>query len=145
VPTEGSTRSATTDKPGGGFVKDPTATRDGRGRRGRIDVLAIIDDGDERVAVIIELKASDWTAQSPEQVRRKGARHAAQLYSYQGHLTNQMWDEDAQAWAPDGEVQAVQMWLVYERRPIDPDVAAAIEEQLGEDGISVLWFDETAA
>src|SRR4051812_35303679 len=69
------------------LVKDPTATRGNRSRRGRIDVLAIIDDGNERVAVIIELKASDWTAKSPENVRRKVARHAAQLYSYQGHLT----------------------------------------------------------
>jgi hypothetical protein len=46
-----------------------------------------------------------------------------------------MWDEDTQQWIRAGEADAVQMWLVYDRSPQDPDVAAAIEAQLGEDAI----------
>src|SRR6266581_3128429 len=64
------------------------------GRKGRIDVLVVVEADGETIMVIIELKSTDWTRMRPENVRRNVARHAAQLYSYQGHLTRGMWGHE---------------------------------------------------
>jgi len=127
---------------------DPTRTRDGVNVTGRPDVVAIVDDGSERSVIIIELKSTDWSTMTPVRLRRNVAAHAAQVYSYQGHWTNQLWDPtlgDRGGWRTDLDFQAVQMYLCYETRPADPAVADAIVEQVGEGGISVVWFDEIEA
>jgi hypothetical protein len=112
------------------------------GRKGRIDVLLTVRDDVETIKVIIELKSTDWSRMRPESVRRNVARHAAQLYSYQGHLTRDMWDEDKQEWVPSGETDAVQMFLVYEQKPADGAVAEEIVALCGGDAIQVVWFDD---
>lgn len=93
------------------------------GRKGRIDRLLTVSggdgEGDGDIKVIIELKSTDWSRLTPTAVRRNAARHAAQLYGYQGHLTNQMWDVDTQTWVAVAGVAQIQMVIVYEFKPAD--------------------------
>ncbi len=101
------------------------------GRRGRVDVY--VDAGDDLVA-LVEIKNSDWDQMSPVAVRRNVRRQIRQLWCY----------IDSQIKALGGDKKRdVSAGIVFPRRPSDPERLQLIEHLFEEDGIPVVWEDET--
>jgi len=95
------------------------------GRRGRIDVFA---DGGETKG-LVEIKATDWDRMTDRAVRRNVRRQIRQVWSY----------IEGQPDAADGVCPGI----VFPRRPEDPERMKLIEELFLDDGIPVVWEDET--
>jgi hypothetical protein len=95
------------------------------GRRGRIDVH--VDDGD--VVAVVELKATDWDRMTPQAVRRNVRRQAAQVWQYvESQLT---------------EGKDVCPGVIFPCVPSEPERVRLIEGMFEEEGIQVVWRDET--
>ncbi|MFC1712172.1 hypothetical protein ACFL6S_00820 [Candidatus Poribacteria bacterium] len=99
------------------------------GRKGRMDVFVGTSETDERLVAIAEIKASDWDAMTPSAVRRNVRRQIRQIWSY---ITPQL--ESRKDVSPG---------IIFEKRPKDPDRMKLIEELFLEDGIPVVWDDES--
>ncbi len=101
------------------------------GRRGRVDVY--VDAGDDLVA-LVEIKHSDWDRMTPVAVRRNVRRHIRQILHY----------IDSQIQALGGDKKRdVSAGVVFPRRPSDPERLKLIEHLFEEEGIPVVWEDET--
>ena len=96
------------------------------GSRGRADVL--VDAGSDLVA-IVEIKASDWDRMSSGAVRENVTRQAQQIW---GYIESQL---------ADGK--EVSPGVVFPIRPKSRTRLTLIEELFDEEGISVVWQDET--
>jgi hypothetical protein len=105
------------------------------GRRGRVDLLLRAEEEGRPLLVVVEVKSTDWDARAPHRVLPNLSRHARQVW---GYLDAYMPRVDA------GELAGLQAALVYPRRPSHPGRAELIEETLGSQGISVLFYDELA-
>jgi excisionase family DNA binding protein len=96
------------------------------GSRGRADVL--VDAGSDLVAVV-EIKASDWDRMSPSAVRANVTRQAQQIWDY---IESQL---------ADGK--EVSPGVVFPKLPESRKRLRLIEDLFDEEGISVVWQDET--
>jgi hypothetical protein len=106
----------------------------GGGRRaGRIDLLLVVDDQGRTLLVVVEVKNTDWDARAAHRLWPNLARHARQVWRYLDSL---------QPGLEMGELAGVQAALVYPRRPSIPGRAELVEGVLGEQGISVLFYEE---
>lgn len=103
------------------------------GRAGRIDLLLVIDDQGRPLLVVVEVKNTDWDAHAAHRLRPNLARHARQVWRYIDSLLPAL---------ETGELAGVQAALVYPRRPSLPGRAKLVEGVLGEQGISVLFYEE---
>jgi len=95
------------------------------GRAGRIDIHVDADG----VVAVVEIKNSDWDAMKPNAVRRNARRYARQLWSY------------VEAELDDGS--SVSPGIVFPRRPKTPGRLEEIERLFDEEGIPVVWEDES--
>ena len=95
------------------------------GRNGRIDVHV---DGESDVAVV-EIKMSDWDRMTLDAVRRNVRRQARQIWQY------------VESQLADGK--DVSPGVVFPHLPRDPERLDLIERLFGEEGIQVVWRDET--
>ena len=98
------------------------------GRRGRIDIL--VDELGENLIAIIEVKATDWDQIKPENIRKNINRHIRQIWRY----------ANAQVEMNDRIVSA---GVIYPHMPQDPALVSLIESMCENDGIQVVWHDET--
>jgi hypothetical protein len=89
------------------------------GRAGRIDLLLEVDDHGRSLLVVVEVKNTDWDARAAHRLRPNLARHARQVRRYLDSLIPEL---------EAGELAGVQ--------------AALVEGVLGEQGISVLFYEE---
>lgn len=96
------------------------------GRAGRIDV--IVEAGEDLVAVI-EIKASDWDRMTVAALRRNVQRQVRQVWDY---IRSQL--EKGTDVCPG---------VVFPRRPQDGERLRMIEELFEEEGIPVVWEDES--
>jgi excisionase family DNA binding protein len=96
------------------------------GTRGRVDVL--VDAGDGLMAVV-EIKSTDWDRLTLSAVRRKVSRQAQQIWDY---IESQL-----------AEGKDVSPGIIFPRRPKSLKRLALIEDLFDEEGISVVWQDET--
>lgn len=97
-------------------------------RRGRLDVF--VSDADSEVRAIVEIKNSDWDKMTPRAVRRNAKRQARQIWNYiELH----------------GELDGICPGIVFPKRPIDPKRLELIEQLFEEEGIPVVWEDESTA
>jgi hypothetical protein len=103
------------------------------GHAGRIDLLLVIDDQGRPLLVVVEVKNTDWDARAAHRLRPNLARHARQVWRYIDSLLPGL---------DTGELAGVQAALVYPRRPSLPGRAELVESVLGEQGISVLFYEE---
>jgi hypothetical protein len=103
------------------------------GRAGRIDLLLVVDDHGRPLLVVVEVKNTDWDARAAHRLRPNLARHAHQVWRYLDSLLPEL---------ETGEQAGVQAALVYPRRPSLPGRAELVEGLLGEQGISVLFYEE---
>jgi len=96
-------------------------------RKGRIDIF-VDDDGDKLVAVA-EVKSSDWDKMTDSAVRRNVRRQIKQIWDYIESQLNVKKD--------------VSPGIIFPKRPKDKERMRLIEELLEEEGIPVVWQDET--
>ncbi len=97
------------------------------GRKGRIDIF-VDDDGDKLVAVA-EVKASDWDKMTDSAVRRNVIRQIKQIWDY-----------------IDSQIKTkkdVSPGVIFPKRPKDKARMKLIEDMFEEEGIPVVWQDET--
>ena len=98
------------------------------GRKGRMDIFA---KSDETLIAIVEIKASDWDAMTVTAVRRNVKRQARQIWDY---IESQLKLE-----------KDVSPGIIFPKRPKDSDRLNLIEQLFDEEGIPVVWKDETIA
>jgi hypothetical protein len=121
-------------------------------RRGRVD-LAVFPEGPERMAVVVEIKGTDWDAMRPERVRPNLRRHLRQLERYTDQFVARI-----RPGAPSVEdvgvppslvppstvtVDSVSPVLIYPRRPRAPQRAQLVERLVEEAAVQLVWYDET--
>ncbi len=92
---------------------------------GRIDVSW---DGDDGSVCVIEIKNSNWDKMTDINVRKNVRRHIRQIWAY---VESELKEKD------------VSPGIIYSRRPSDPNRLKLIEDAFEEEGISVVWDDET--
>jgi hypothetical protein len=104
------------------------------GRYGRVDLL-VVPSGDERMAVVVEVKNTDWDALRAERVRPNLRAHLRQLQKYLDVAVAQM--EEGGGW------QSVVGVLVYPRRPTDPARSEMLANIVDAEALTIVWHDET--
>ncbi len=97
------------------------------GRKGRIDIF-VDDDGDKLVAVA-EVKNSDWDKMTDSAVRRNVRRQIKQIWDY---IESQLAKE-----------KEVSPGIIFPHRPKDKARMKQIEDMFEQEGIPVVWQDET--
>lgn len=97
-------------------------------RKGRLDVF-VSEDGSE-VRAIVEIKNSDWDKMTPQAVRRNVKRQARQVWRYIELQPT---------------VDGICPGIVFPKRPSDPERLKLIEQLFEEEGIPVVWEDESIA
>ena len=95
------------------------------GQKGRIDVHA--NSGD--LVGVVEIKASDWDRMTPRAVRRNVRRQIRQIWDY---IQSQL-----------AERKDVSPGVIFPHRPKDAKRMKLIEDLFLEEGIPVVWEDET--
>ena len=104
-----------------------TVSKDGGGT-GRLDVF-VYEDGSE-VRAIVEIKHSDWDKMTPRAVRRNVKRQARQIWKYIELQPT---------------LDGICPGIVFPKRPSDPKRVELIEHLFEEEGIPVVWEDESTA
>ena len=95
-------------------------------KRGRIDVIV---DSHEDVVAVVELKCSNWDAMTEKNVRRNVRRQIRQIWSYVEPIL--------------ATGRTVCPGIVFPLRPETPGRLEMIEEWFIEEGIPVVWEDES--
>lgn len=109
-----------------GKVKREKGIRKPGGRRGRVDIH--VDADDDQVAVV-EIKASHWDRMTEKAVRRNVRRHIRQVWDY---IESQLKLE-----------KTVSPGIIFPKRPQSAERLRLVEELFDEEGIPVVWQDET--
>jgi len=94
-----------------------------KGKYGRIDIK--LDQAEEGLAVVVELKATNWDKMSSYRVRPNALRHARQLWRY---VESEL-----------AEGHDVIPAMVYPVEPQTPGRKEEIEAILNDLGIQVVW------
>ena len=98
------------------------------GRKGRIDILV---KSDETLVAIAEIKSSDLDAMTSTAVRRNVRRQTRQVWDY---IESQL--ELGKDVSPG---------IIFTKRPKDYDRMNLIEQLFEDEGIQVVWEDESIA
>ncbi|MCK5604651.1 hypothetical protein KAR91_22370 [Candidatus Pacearchaeota archaeon] len=106
------------------------------GRRGRVDVFVVDDDLNGSIA-IVEVKATDWDKIAEKNVRRNVRRQIRQIWSY---IESQILKGE---YVASGEGKNVCPGIIFPKRPKDEERMKLIEGWFEEEGIPVVWHDET--
>lgn len=106
------------------------------GRRGRVDVFVNDDDPKSAVA-IVEIKATDWDRMTDKAVRRNVKRQIRQIWSY---IESQIQNGE---YVESGEGKDVCPGIIFHKRPKNKQRMIMIEEMFIEEGIPVVWHDES--
>lgn len=111
-----------------GVVVVEKAVKKKSGARGRIDVFVDSESGNNMVA-IAEIKDSNWDRMTPTALRRNIARQIRQVWSYvHSHI------EAGKDVSPG---------IIFRKRPKLDHRLELIERTFNENGIQVVWEDET--
>jgi GTPase SAR1 family protein len=114
------------------------------GRGGRIDLL-VLPQGGQRVAVIVEIKSTDWDTRPPHRVRRLIRAHIRQLQNYLDVYVDQIVTPPTvghQAGVTGGW-DSVAGVLIYPRRPTQKCRRQWIDELTQREALMVVWLNET--
>ena len=98
------------------------------GRGGRIDIL-VEEIGDNLVSVV-EIKATDWDIMAEKNIKRNVRRQIRQIWSY---IDSQL----------DIYGKEVSPGIIFPNIPKDLSRLKLIEAMFNEEGIQVVWHDET--
>lgn len=111
-----------------GIVKPEKEIVKPSGQKGRIDIFV---KSDEKLVAVAEIKNSNWDIMKPDAVRRNIKRQAHQILNY---IDSQL--ELGKDVSPG---------IIFPKRPKDNDRMNLIEQLFEEEGISVVWMDESIA
>ncbi len=111
-----------------GAVKSEKTITKPSGQKGRMDIFV---NSDETLVAVAEIKSSNWDTMTLTAVRRNARRQARQIRDY---IESQL--ELGKDVSPG---------VIFPKRPKDPDRMKLIEHLFNEEGISVVWEDETIA
>ena len=101
------------------------------GRSGRIDVHVSVDDN---LVAVVEIKNTDWDRMTPDAVRRNVRRQARQIWSYIGSQLDDLGHDPRKEVCPG---------IVFPKRPTVPGRSDLIEKLFEDEGIPVVWDDES--
>lgn len=110
----------------GGEVTTEEPTTKPSGRKGRMDIFVETNEG---LAAIAEIKNSNWDAMTLPALRRNVKRQTGQVWDYIEAQLEQGRD--------------VSPGVIFPRRPKDSNRLKLIEALFEEQGISVVWQDES--
>ena len=111
-----------------GIVKPEKGITKPSGRKGRIDIFV---KSDEKLVAIAEIKNSDWDIMNTNAVHRNVKRQARQILNY---IDSQL-----------KSGKEVSPGIIFPKRPKNKDRMDLIEQLFEEEGISVVWMDESIA
>ena len=97
-------------------------------RNGRIDIFV---KSDEKLVAVAEIKNTDWDTKNSDSIRRNVKRQARQILDY---IDSQL--ELGKDVSPG---------IIFPKRPKNKDRMNIIEQLFDEEGIPVVWMDETIA
>ena len=97
------------------------------GRKGRIDIF--VDDDGDKLVVVAEVKASDWDKMTEKAVSRNVRRQVKQIWDY---IDSQLAKE-----------KEVSPGIIFPHHPKDKARMKQIEDMFEQEGIPVVWQDET--
>ena len=97
------------------------------GRKGRIDIF--VSDGGNNLVAVVEVKASNWDKMTDLAVRRNVRRQIKQIWDY---IESQLKTE-----------KHVSPGIIFPKRPKDKKRMRLIEDMFEEEGMPVVWQDET--
>jgi hypothetical protein len=103
------------------------------GRTGRVDLL-VVTVGSERMAVIVEVKNTDWDKLRLERIRPNLRSHLRLLQNYLDTAASQIGEPDA--WDSAAGV------LIYPRRPADANLVELITRTVESVALMLVWHDE---
>lgn len=106
------------------------------GRKGRVDVF-VDDENPEGNVAIVEIKASDWDKMTDSAVCRNIRRQIKQIWDY---IESQILKGE---YVPTGEGKSVCPGIIFSKRPKDKNRMKLIEDLFWEEGIQVVWDDES--
>ena len=106
------------------------------GRKGRVDVF-VNDDNPESSIAIVEVKATDWDKIKKKNLCRNVRRQIRQIWSY---IESQILDGQ---YVKDGEGKDVSPGIIFPKQPKDKERTELIEQMFEEEGIPIVWHDET--
>ena len=95
---------------------------------GRLDVF--VSENGSGLRAIVEIKDSDWDKMTPQAVRRNVKRQARQIWRYIELQTT---------------IDGICPGIVFPKRPKDPERLKRIEQLFEDEGIPVVWEDESVA
>jgi len=108
-------------------VSEKTMTKPS-GRKGRMDIFVA---SDETLVAVAEIKCSKWDTMTLTAVRRNVRRQAHQIWDY---IESQL--ELGKDVSPG---------VIFPKLPKDLDRMTLVEQAFNEEGITVVWEDETIA
>lgn len=106
------------------------------GRNGRVDVFVDDDDPESPIA-IVEVKGTDWDRIAEKNIRRNVRRQIRQIWSY---IESQIL---VGQYVEGGEGKDVCPGIIFPKRPAHEERMKLIENLFEEEGISVVWHDES--
>jgi hypothetical protein len=92
---------------------------------GRLDLL-VLPIGDERMAVVVEIKSAQWDERRPERIRPDDRPDS-------GSCRATVISEIGGKWHSAAGV------LVYPRRPLDPNVTELITRMVDSEALMLVW------
>ena len=97
------------------------------GRKGRMDIF--VDAGGDNLVAVAEVKASDWDTMTDSAVRRNVQRQIKQIWDY---IESQLKAK-----------KDVSPGVIFPKRPKDKARMKLIEDMFEEEGIPVVWQNES--
>jgi len=111
-----------------GFVESEKKITKPSGRKGRMDIFVT---SDKKLVAIVEIKASDWDTMTLTNICQNVRRQARQVWDY---IESQL-----------KLGKDVSPGIIFHQRPKDSNRMKLIDHLFNEEGISVVWNDETIA
>lgn len=108
-------------------ITDEKTITKSSGRKGRIDIFVATN---ETLVAVAEVKCSDWDGMTLTAVRRNVRRQARQIWDY---IESQL--ELGKDVSPG---------VIFPKLPKDARRMKLVEQLFNEEGIAVVWEDETA-
>ena len=99
-------------------------------KKGRVDIYI----NDEDMVAVVEIKNSDWDLMTTKNLKRNIRRQIRQIWSYIESQIEGIGKDDVKDVCPG---------VIFPKRPENAETLNLIEELFNEEGIQVVWQDES--
>lgn len=117
-------------------------------KNGRIDLL-VLPQGEEHMAVVVEIKSTSWDDLAEHRVRPNLRAHIRQLQHYLDVYIADLADKPEPTGTDEHDDGNPPAWdsaagvLLYPQRPTDPILAEFIKDTADREALMVVWYNET--